>query len=181
VAIACSRPLESGCPWGAGHPRMWSQAGTSATGDAVSQLTEGQRASVWTVGVASTVLVSRPACSRRRRQRMGTLAHYDRWPPFITLKFLHTRLRGASGWAFRGRGFARLEVGGLWAGPRLEGQGASPIGPGGFEPPLTDPKSAVLPLDEGPVGVKPSGGAIGAKGTARASEPLPWPADSAQI
>ena len=25
------------------------------------------------------------------------------------------------------------------------------IGPGGFEPPLTDPKSAVLPLDEGPV------------------------------
>ena len=24
------------------------------------------------------------------------------------------------------------------------------IGPGGFEPPLTDPKSAVLPLDEGP-------------------------------
>jgi hypothetical protein len=27
----------------------------------------------------------------------------------------------------------------------------TPIGPGGFEPPLTDPKSAVLPLDEGPV------------------------------
>src|SRR5690349_16698910 len=27
----------------------------------------------------------------------------------------------------------------------------APIGPGGFEPPLTDPKSAVLPLDEGPV------------------------------
>jgi hypothetical protein len=25
------------------------------------------------------------------------------------------------------------------------------VGPGGFEPPLTDPKSAVLPLDEGPV------------------------------
>src|SRR5882724_7710575 len=24
------------------------------------------------------------------------------------------------------------------------------VGPGGFEPPLTDPKSAVLPLDEGP-------------------------------
>lgn len=29
---------------------------------------------------------------------------------------------------------------------------ASAIGPGGFEPPLTDPKSAVLPLDEGPEG-----------------------------
>ena len=28
---------------------------------------------------------------------------------------------------------------------------ASTIGPGGFEPPLTDPKSAVLPLDEGPL------------------------------
>src|SRR3954468_7362329 len=27
----------------------------------------------------------------------------------------------------------------------------SAVGPGGFEPPLTDPKSAVLPLDEGPV------------------------------
>lgn len=25
-----------------------------------------------------------------------------------------------------------------------------PIGPGGFEPPFADPKSAVLPLDEGP-------------------------------
>src|SRR5215211_9257805 len=28
------------------------------------------------------------------------------------------------------------------------------IGPGGFEPPLTDPKSAVLPLDEGPIFVE---------------------------
>ena len=27
----------------------------------------------------------------------------------------------------------------------------SPIGPGGFEPPFSDPKSDVLPLDEGPV------------------------------
>ncbi len=44
------------------------------------------------------------------------------------------------------------------------------VGPGGFEPPLTDPKSAVLPLDEGPVkclagaGLKPSGQLAGAKG-----------------
>jgi hypothetical protein len=30
------------------------------------------------------------------------------------------------------------------------GRGSASIGPGGFEPPLTDPKSAVLPLDEGP-------------------------------
>jgi hypothetical protein len=33
---------------------------------------------------------------------------------------------------------------------KLEQLFLSSIGPGGFEPPLTDPKSAVLPLDEGP-------------------------------
>ena len=33
---------------------------------------------------------------------------------------------------------------------KLEQFFVSLIGPGGFEPPLTDPKSAVLPLDEGP-------------------------------
>ena len=30
------------------------------------------------------------------------------------------------------------------------GELSNRVGPGGFEPPLTDPKSAVLPLDEGP-------------------------------
>lgn len=34
---------------------------------------------------------------------------------------------------------------------KLKQNFVNPIGPGGFEPPLTDPKSAVLPLDEGPV------------------------------
>src|SRR6476661_7541822 len=47
-------------------------------------------------------------------------------------------------------------------GPSTPGR----IGPGGFEPPLTDPKSAVLPLDEGPV---PSAGKVT---TNRASR---WP------
>src|SRR4051794_32262895 len=53
---------------------------------------------------------------------------------------------------------------------KLEQVFVSSIGPGGFEPPLTDPKSAVLPLDEGPVkclagaGLKPSGQLAGAKG-----------------
>jgi hypothetical protein len=47
------------------------------------------------------------------------------------------RLRLASDW------LRHAESGGLKA--------VSSIGPGGFEPPLTDPKSAVLPLDEGPV------------------------------
>ena len=34
---------------------------------------------------------------------------------------------------------------------RADKRCAGGVGPGGFEPPLTDPKSAVLPLDEGPV------------------------------
>src|SRR5882724_4361285 len=34
--------------------------------------------------------------------------------------------------------------------PEGSGLACEQIGPGGFEPPLTDPKSAVLPLDEGP-------------------------------
>ena len=40
--------------------------------------------------------------------------------------------------------------------PKLEQRWLSPIGPGGFEPPLTDPKSAVLPFDEGPAAITPS-------------------------
>jgi hypothetical protein len=47
----------------------------------------------------------------------------------------------------------------------LEQKLLSTIGPGGFEPPLTDPKSAVLPLDEGPETMKPSRQREAAKGS----------------
>jgi hypothetical protein len=57
---------------------------------------------------------------------------------------------------------------------------AEGIGPGGFEPPLTDPKSAVLPLDEGPLesfGVKPSAARKGMKGSTGLADP-PWTAET---
>ena len=43
------------------------------------------------------------------------------------------------------------EVGGSVIGKRFDSGLRSLVGPGGFEPPFADPKSAVLPLDEGPV------------------------------
>ncbi len=53
------------------------------------------------------------------------------------------------------RGFADLPLNHLGTSPRRcrgRGRPARLAGPRGFEPRFTDPKSAVLPLDEGPAG-----------------------------
>jgi hypothetical protein len=55
-----------------------------------------------------------------------------------------------------------LLTGPNWTG-KLDHDLLTAIGPGGFEPPLTDPKSAVLPLDEGPARVKSTSPLPGAK------------------